>query len=382
MKTYDTIIIGAGAGGLMATAQLCKRKKSVLILDMGDAPARKVAISGGGNCNFTNMAADFSHYFGQNPQFVRSALAQFSPNDTLNWVKSHKIEYVEKEPGRFFCKNGAMDIVNALIKDTKSATIKYNTDITDLIKTNDIFTVKTNNGVFAAESVIIATGGVSYPHLAVSNIGHVIAKKFGHKIEPIRPALCAMKTNYFDSSLAGIALPVEISANKHKIAGDLLFTHFGIGGPATYRASLFDVDKFTINFAPNVDVANTLKTAKKTNGKRNLVNTTSEFLPNKLARFLCGNDPRNIADYKDCEIEKIADKIQKFVIDDAKPIGMTSAEVTAGGISTDKISSKTMESALCAGLFFAGEVIDITGDLGGFNLQWAFASGYVAGKGA
>ena len=165
MKTFDTIIIGAGAAGLMAAARLANRKKSVLIIDMGDKPARKIAISGGGNCNFTNTKADYTHYFGKNPRFVMSALSQFSPTDTLNWVKHHNIKYTEKEPGRYFCRDGAKDVLNALLSDIKNTPIKYNTNVTDIDKQNDIFTIKTNTGDFFASSVIVASGGISYPHL-------------------------------------------------------------------------------------------------------------------------------------------------------------------------------------------------------------------------
>ncbi len=382
MKTYDVIIIGAGAGGLKATSELHIRKKSVLTIDMGDKPARKVAISGGGKCNFTNLAADYTHYFGKNPNFVRSALAQFSPNDTLNWVKKHKIKYYEKEPGRFFCADSAIDIVNALMDDIGNTEIKYNTVVKDVVKDNNIFTINTNQGEFQSKSLIIASGGVSWETVGVSNIGHIIAKKFGHKIEPIRPALCAIKTKHFSADLTGISLPVKIKINKHVIRDDLLFTHFGIGGPATYRASLFDTHKFTINFAPDLDIETSLLNAKRTNGKKSLTNIVAEVLPQKLARFICDNDTRNIADYKDSEIKEIAKRITQLDIDDAKPIGFQSAEVTIGGISTDKISSKTMESLLCPNLYFVGEVMDIAGDLGGFNLQWAFSSGFVAGNNA
>ncbi len=381
MKNYDVIIIGAGAAGLMAAAQLHERKKSVLIIDMGNEPARKVAVSGGGKCNFTNTYADYTHYFGKNPRFVVSPLAQWTPIDTLNWVKSHNIEFTEKEPGRYFCKNDANDIVNALISDIGSTGIKYNTTVDGVNKSDDTFIIKTNTGEYQAKSVIIATGGLSYAHLGVSNIGHVIAKQFGHKIEPIRPALCALKTKSFSSDLAGISLPAQITINKTKLNGDLLFTHFGIGGPVVYRASLFGTPKMAINFAPNTDIFEFLKSAKQKNGKKTVANTLSEFIPNKLAHFLC-TDPRNIADFKDTELKQIANKINSFEIDDASTIGLQSAEVTAGGISTDKISSKTMESSLCNGLYFAGEVLDITGDLGGYNLQWAFSSGFVAGLNA
>lgn len=381
MKNYDVIIVGCGASGLMAAAQLNRRKKSVLILDMGDTPARKVAISGGGRCNFTNTNADFKHYFGKNPRFIMSALAQWGAHDTLDWAKSHKIKFVEREPGRYFCKDDAGDILDALLNDIGNTEIKFNTNVIGIEKPADKFIIHTNNNDFQANSVIIATGGVSYPNLNVSNIGHVIAKQFGHKIEPVRPALCAMKTKVFSSELAGISLPVEITVGKSKLSGDLLFTHFGIGGPVVYRATLFGTQEMIINFAPDNDIFEFLKAAKTTNGKKTAANILSEILPNKLAHFFC-NDTGHIADFRDNELRQIAEQINKFKIEDASAIGFQSAEVTMGGVSTDKISSKTMESALCKGLYFAGEVMDITGDLGGFNLQWAFSSGFVAGLNA
>lgn len=381
MKTFDTIIIGCGAAGLMSATVLSRRKKSVLILDMGDSPARKVAISGGGNCNFTNMRADYSHYFGKNPRFVVSGLSQFSPKDTLDWVKSHGTEYIEKEPGRYFCKNGAKEIVNALLQDIGSTSIKYNTNVIDVEKRDDIFIIKTDHGDFNALSVIVATGGVSYPHLGVSNIGQTIAKKFGHKIEPPRPALCAIKTKAFDKDLAGISLPVEITVNNHKITGDLLFTHFGIGGPVTYRATLINPKEMIVNFAPDMNAFEILKSGKQKNGRKSVSNIIATIIPNKLAHFLC-DDARNIADFRDGELKQIATRINHFEINDGVAVGFQSAEVMMGGVSVDKISSKTMESKLCAKLYFVGEVLNIAGDLGGFNIQWAFSSGFVAGQNA
>jgi len=382
MKIYDVIIIGAGAAGLMAASQLRKRNKSVLIIDMGEKPARKVAISGGGNCNFTNTNADYTHYFGQNPQFVRSGLTQFTPFDTLNWVKSHGIKYIEKEPGRYFCKNGAHEIIDALITDAGNTEIKYNTNVIDVHKDDELFVVKTDHGDFASSAIIVATGGVSYPHLGVSNIGHIIAKKFGHKIVPPRPALCAIKTKSFPNELTGISTNVSITTNNRLIYDDLLFTHFGLGGPAIYRATLSNINKIIINFVPDKNVFEILKNTKQTNGQKNIANILGEIMPNKLARFFAKNNMKNIADYKDIELKNIADTITHFEILDAQTIGMQSAEVTLGGIDTKDISSKTMESKICPKLFFTGEVIDVTGDLGGFNLQWAFSSGVIAGKNA
>lgn len=381
MKKYDVIILGAGAAGLKAASILRSRKKSVLIIDMGAKPARKIEISGGGNCNFTNLNADYTHYFGKNPQFVRSALNQWTPTDTLNWVKSHNIKFIEKEPGRFFCANGTDDIINAMIHDIGTTEIKYNTNITDVEKNDNIFITKTNHGDFYSLSLIIATGGISYPHLGVSNIGHIIAKKFGHKIEPIRPALCAIKTNAFNGgNLAGISTRVAIKNTQ--INDDLLFTHFGIGGPATYRATVYLDSDITIDFVPGIDILQLFKETKKSNGKKSVVGIIEKLVPNKLARFLCNNDTRNVADVRDSELSSISNKIKNFTITDWSAVGMQSAEITFGGISVDKISSKTMESKICNDLYFAGEVLDISGDLGGYNIQWALSSGYTAGLNA
>lgn len=381
MKTYDVIIIGAGASGLKAAHELYLRKKSVLILDMGNTLARKVAVSGGGNCNFTNTSATHKTYFGNNPKFTISALKQFSPIDTLNWVKEKGIKFIEKEPGRYFCQNGTQDIVNALKNDIKNIEIKYNTKVESVSKKENLFIVNTEKIQFQCYSIIIATGGISYPVLGVSNIGHLIAKNFGHKIVPVRPALCALKTKYFDSNLSGISCLVEIKNKDRKFTDNLLFTHFGIGGPAIYRASL-STGKFTINFMPDKNVYEILKSAKQTNGKKDISTILGEYLPNKLALFFLTTPHKNIADFKDSELKKISDKISAFAIEDYDAIGMNAAEITFGGVDTTDISSKTMESLLCPGLFFTGEVMDISGDLGGFNLQWAFSSGIVAGRNA
>ena len=385
MKSYDVIIIGAGAAGLSAAGELCARGQQVLVLDMGNAPARKVAASGGGKCNITNMATGVTRYFGENPNFVRGALSRISPSNILEWCAKHNLKLYEKEPGRYFCTNGADAVVSALMHDAAGADIKYNHTVTSVIKDADKFTVLTNGAKFYAGALIVATGGTSFGALGVSDTGQKIAKSFGHKIVPIRPALCAMAVPIFGADLAGISIDVEILIGREKICDAMLFTHFGLGGPAIYRASVRDFsDGITINICPKVDIFNALKQAKKNNGKRNISNVLSEYMPLRVARYFAQNDTRNIADYKDTEIQEIAQRINKLYIaaKDIKLHNLQSAEVVRGGISTHEISSKTMESKLCSGLFFAGEVIDIAGDLGGFNLQWAWASGRVAGQNA
>ena len=385
MNKYDIIIIGAGAAGLMAAATAVARGKQVLVLEMANAPARKVMISGGGNCNITNTNATFNRYVGKNPQFTRGALATVTPADILNWANKNKLKPFEKTPGRYFCAAGANAVVNALINNVKGANILYNTPVTKVIKQQDKFTVLTPKSTFTANAVIVATGGISFDSVGVSDIGYKIAKDFGHKIIPVRPALCAIATSQTPNDLSGLSVNVQISVEKHKIQDDLLFTHFGIGGPAVYRASLFDMsDGFYIDFIPNTDITNIIYEAKQKNGRIKTTTLISQYLPIRLAKWLTNNNTQNIADLNKTDIQEIANKIHNFYINnsDIKMHNMKSAEVVRGGISTDDISSKTMESKICKNLFFVGEVLDITGDLGGFNLHWAWASGIIAGQNA
>lgn len=378
MNEFDIIIIGAGASGLFAAGRAIALKKRVCVLDMGESPARKVAVSGGGKCNFTNTNADHTHYFGQNPEFTRGPLARWTPNNTIHWVKSHNIKIHEKTPGQYFAES-ADKIVNALLRDANGAQIMPNKSVQNVKKDNDTFIVTcADNSVFHSKKLIVATGGISYSNLGTSDVGYKIAKQFGHKIIPPRPALCAIATKMFDSALSGISLPVEIKVGKEIISDTMLFTHFGLGGPAIYRATARDTDNgFTINLLPNCDVFSWLKSQKQTNGKKQLKTILAQKLPERVAEFIANNNTKNIADYRDNELHEIANKINNVKIDKITTTGFHAAEVTRGGIDTSQISSKTMESKLCNNLYFIGEVLDIAGDLGGFNLHWAWTSAHV-----
>lgn len=383
MKKYDVIIIGAGAAGLSAARAALSINRKVLILDMGDKPARKVFVSGGGRCNFTNMAVSADRYYGKNPDFVRSVLARVKPTDILDWAAGHKIKWIEKAPGQFFSANGSQDVVDALVRDARYADHVMNTRVEKVEYNNEQFTIQTDEQTYSAPALIVATGGISYPGLDVSDVGYSIAKRFGHKIIPVEPGLVALKTNLFDPELAGLSLDVVITVGKKQIKDSLLFTHFGIGGPAAYRASMYDLNQdMIINFLPNTDVFAWLTTAKKTDGKKSLHTVLSQKLPAKFAKWLVGDNTQNIADYKDINLREIADYLNHYLIPagSLKRRGLANAEVVLGGVSIDEISSKTMQSKLIPGLFFAGEVLDIAGDLGGFNLHWAFASGLIAGQ--
>lgn len=385
VKKYDVVIIGAGASGLMAAGVALSRGKTVAVIEMGGRPARKVAVSGGGNCNLTNTDANYTRYFGENPNFVRGALARFTPYDMLEWASQHKIKLYEKTPGRYFCENGANTVINALITDANGADFLWNTTVLGVINTDDLFCIQTNKSDIYAKSVIVATGGTSFATLGVSDIGLKIAKNFGHKIVPVRPALCGLVIKDAVSDFSGIAVNAQILVGKHKINDDLLFTHFGIGGPLAYRASLYDLENgITINLVPDINLYEVLKKAKQIDGHKKVASVLSEYIPIRIAKYIAKNDTRNIADIKDSELQQIAFCVQKTHIsgDKIKRHGLSSAEVVRGGVSTEEISSKTMESKLCRGLFFAGEVLDVTGDLGGFNLQWAWSSGFVASSNA
>ncbi len=381
MMKFDVIIIGAGAAGLVATGTAVRRGRSVAVLDMGAQPGRKIMASGGGKCNITNTAASRDRYFGKNPDFVRGALSRRSAQDILDWAKLHNIKLYEKTPGRYFCSDGAAVVLDALMHDAKGAKFFYNTEISSIQKKNGVFIVNE----MQSESIILATGGISFSALGVSDAGYKIAKSFGHKIVSPRPGLCALSITDWNSNLAGVSIPAQITIGKRTIDDSLLFTHFGIGGPLAYRISLHNIQNgIKLNLCPNVDLIALLKTAKQQNGRRTLANVLATCMPARIAKWIAHDDARNIADIRDSELIKVAQNATEIFIPGDR-IGyhsMASAEVTYGGVDTCDISSKTMESKLCPGLFFAGEVIDITGDLGGFNLQWAWASGFVAGENA
>ena len=384
MKHYDVVIIGGGAAGLSAAAMAISRGRHVAVLDMGDTPARKVMAAGGGRCNFTNMAAAHDRYFGKNPNFVRGALSRVSPSDILDWVTGHGLQYTEKAPGQYFCASGAADIVRALNHDAKGADILLNTNVISAQHTDNKFIIKCDSGAFSSDSLIIATGGISFATLGVSDIGYKIAKEFGHKIIPPRPALCAIDTDAFPHDWAGISMRVQINVGGRQIMGDMLFTHFGIGGPAIYSASILSNDcDIHINMIPGIDALEWLRDEKRKNGKKSLHTILATRIPAQIARHF-GDMQCNIADIRDSDLANVAKQITDFVIAGRtwRHHGMAAAEVTFGGVDTSDISSKTMESKIIPGLFFAGEVMDITGDLGGFNLQWAWASGRVAGTNA
>ncbi len=383
MKRYDIIIIGGGAAGIMCAISALSSKKSILIVDMGPKLLRRVLISGGGRCNFTNIHAIYKNYHGNDPKFAIDALSEFGPNDILNYVKKHKIEWYEKTDGQLFCKNTSADLVNALLSDARGADILLNTSVSAVHKRNDIFSIYDNKQKLIATSnkLVIATGGLAYPQIMVSSLSASVSKTFKHTIIPLKPALTGLKTRVF-SSLSGISVNVDLNVNNKKLNGYLLFTHNGISGPVVFNSSLlFPFEKYEINFLPKCNLFDELIKLKKNKSKKTISGFLSTKMPSRLSKFLTEKTSNNaIEKISDEELKKISNNVQKYLLEKLELNSYERAEVMSGGISTNEINPKTMESKKISGLYFIGECLDIAGDLGGFNLTWAFSSGNVCGK--
>ncbi|MFZ3065623.1 MAG: NAD(P)/FAD-dependent oxidoreductase [Nitrospirota bacterium] len=388
MKT-DVVIIGAGASGLMCGIEAGKRSRSVLIIDHARQPGEKIRISGGGHCNFTNINLHYENYHSLNPHFCKSAIARYAPYNFIYMLNKHGINYYEKENGQMFCKDSSAGIINMLKQECNKAgaQILLNCKIEKikLIKEH-CFYIRTNLEEIESESLVIATGGLSYPALGATDIGHRIAKQFGLTVIQPRPALVPLTFNSGDiklfKELSGISINSIVSCNKKHFQGNILFTHRGLSGPAILNISLYwnIGDSININLMPDSDIHEIFLTKRKS--KIKLSNLLSQYFPDRFSRAFCDaytvSKPLN--QYTEKELQNIAHQIHNWKIQPSGTEGFKKAEVTLGGIDTKQLSSKTMESKQIPGLYFTGEVADITGQLGGYNLHWAWASGYAAGQ--
>ncbi len=383
----DVIIIGAGAAGLMCAIESGKRGRSVLILDHAKKTGSKIRISGGGHCNFTNINVSPDKYISLNPHFCKSALSRFTPHDFIAMLENHGIKYHEKEPGQLFCNESSAEIVNMLHKECKETGVEIRlTCHISGIKKDASFVISTNLGTFQSESLVIATGGLSYPELGTTGFGHTIARKFGIRVTPVKPALVPLTFSKKDlgifGELSGISINASVSCNRREFRGDILFTHRGLSGPAVLQISSYwnQGDSIIINLLPSID-AYELFVAKQ-QSKMEMKNFLPQYLPKRFIQKWCDLyiQPKPICQYTDRELNKIARQLQFWEIKPAGTEGYKKAEVTLGGIDTDELSSKTMAAKKVAGLYFIGETVDVTGQLGGYNLHWAWASGYAAGQ--
>lgn len=383
---FDVIIIGAGAAGLFCAIEAGKRGRKVLIIEHNAQIGRKILISGGGRCNFTNTATRTENFISSNPHFCKSALARFTPQDFVELIKKHKIEFYEKKLGQLFCRDRASQIVEMLAEECRRAKVKIilNCSVINVSKT-DFFEIETNQGSFSGKSLVIATGGLSFSKIGATDFGYRVARQFGLKIVETKPALVPLvSTNSATSfkKLAGVSIDATVACGKQSFRENILFTHRGLSGPAILQISNYwQKEKFvSIDLSPSTDISDFLK--KNRESKQNLDNFLSRIMPNRFAEiFTADNFPNKpVNQFSNREIESIAEKLNNWQIKFNETEGFDKAEVTLGGVSTAELSSQTMEATRVKNLYFIGEVMDVTGWLGGYNFQWAWSSGFAAGQ--
>ena len=387
---YDVIVIGAGAAGLMCSIEAGKRGRRVCLLEHTSKIAEKIRISGGGRCNFTNLYSDDNNFLSENIQFCKSAFSKYTQLDFINLVKKHSIEFHEKKLGQLFCNKSAKDIIEMLISECEKqkVKIKIETKINTLNKTKDCYVIKTNTGDLFSSSIVIATGGLSIPKIGATDFGYKVAKQFNLKVTKLYPALVPL---IFDSeilefckSLAGVSVNASVKINKTAFDEGLIFTHRGISGPSILQISSFwkDAKPVTVNLLPEYDLDQILKARRVKTPKQNISRILSDYLPNRLAEAVCNKLKINIkiADTSNENIKKISEFVNQWTVIPIGTEGYKTAEVTLGGVDTEEISSSTMECKKHSGLYFIGEVLDVTGHLGGHNFQWAWSSGFLAGQ--
>jgi predicted Rossmann fold flavoprotein len=380
MEATDVLIIGGGAAGLMCAIAAGRRGRRVVVLEHNAEAGRKILVSGGGRCNFTNLHTRPEHFLSANPHFAKSALARFTPRDFVAMVERHGIPYHEKTAGQLFCDRTARDIVAMLLAECAAVQARVLTGCA-VQRIEGAFDVHTTTGAFHANSLVIATGGLSIPKIGATPFGYDIARQYGLAIVECRPALVPWTFARDDreqfAGLAGVATEARVGAFTDR----LLFTHRGLSGPAVLQASSYWTpgQPVSIDLAPGIDLAALLKDARAVGSKAEARTIAARFLPNRLADRLLAPHAKPAATLSDRDIAAIEETLHRWTFHPAGTEGYEKAEVTAGGVDTNELSSKTMESRKVPGLYFIGEVVDVTGHLGGFNFQWAWASGQAAG---
>ena len=390
MQNYDVIIIGAGAAGLMCAATAGYRGRNVLVLDHAKQAGKKILISGGGRCNFTNRKVEPSNYICSNPHFVKSALARYPSQQFIELVERHGVDYHERDHGQLFCDDSAKDIVNILMTecDWAGVQVQLRTEIISVIKNDEQFQISTSNGDFSCDSLVVATGGLSMPKLGATPFGYKLAEQFGLKVLSTRAGLVPFtwhsEAKQTFEPLSGIAVPSKITAQDGtQFTEALLFTHRGLSGPAILQISNYWLpgEAISINLLPNDDLKVLLENQLQASPKQSLRNALAQWLPKRLLEALLDEHllAKALNQLIHAEFEQICQQVHHWKLLMNNTEGYRTAEVTLGGVDTDELSSKTMESKLVAGLYFIGEVMDVSGHLGGFNFQWSWASGVACG---
>jgi predicted Rossmann fold flavoprotein len=383
---YDAIVIGGGAAGLFCAIEAAKRRRKVLVIERSAQVGRKILISGGGRCNFTNLNAGPENFISQNPHFCKSALARYTPQDFIALVRKHKIEFYEKKLGQLFCRESARLIVEMLLRECGKARVEVRTGtgVKNISASGGSFEVETENSKISCEKLVIATGGLSFPKVGATDFGYRIARQFGLKRVETRPGLVPLVfSGQKDlSGLAGVSVDSIVSAGSHQFRENILFTHRGLSGPAILQASNYTEAKkaVSIDLLPDISAEALLRAADTS--RQTVENFLARYLPNRFAEaFLEPNlhgRPLNKLSKK--ETGDLVEKIKGWNVTFSETEGYHKAEVTLGGVSTSELSSQTMESKRVPGLYFIGEVVDVTGWLGGYNFQWAWASAHAAGQ--
>ena len=388
--TYDVIIIGAGAAGLMAAIEAGKRGRKVLLVDHSKKIGEKIRISGGGRCNFTNLHTEPSKFLSNNPKFVRSALSQYTQQDFINLIKKHNIKFHEKKLGQLFCDQSAQQIVEMLLTECELANVEIKKEfiVKDVSKYKDQYLIISEQDTYSCESLVIATGGLSIPKIGATEFGYKIAKKFNLDVIETLPGLVPLtfseKILNICKELTGLSVEAIVSFKKTLFQEGMLFTHRGLSGPSILQISSYWKmgQNININLLPKLNVYNFLEEKKKSNPKQDISTIISDLLPKRLAQIICNENKvsGNIWEISNKTLRELSEAINTWIIKPTGSEGYRTAEVTLGGVNTNELSSQTMMSNKHKGLFFIGEVVDVTGHLGGYNFQWAWSSGYVAGK--
>lgn len=388
---YNTIIIGAGAAGMMCAIEAAKRGRSVLLLDHANKAGKKILMSGGGRCNFTNISVSDDNFISHNPHFCKSALSRYTPQHFIEQVKKSGIAYHEKTLGQLFCDNKSKDIVNMLLAsiDKYHVQLQLNTNITSVCKTKqEKFIVSTCRGTYCSDSLVTATGGLSIPTMGASAFGYRLANQFNIPVFPTRAGLVPFTLHQQDKDhlapLSGVSIYGEVECNNTYFKENLLFTHRGLSGPAILQISSYwkPGETVSINCLPGLSLQELITEDKQTSGNVSVKTYLSQHLPKRLLPIWFNSRilTKTLANLNQEEIELLTSQIHQWKIKPNNTEGYRTAEVTIGGVDTNYISSKTFEASNCNGLYFIGEVLDVTGWLGGYNFQWAWASGYCAGQ--
>jgi len=387
--TYDTIIIGAGAAGMMCAAIAGQRGKSVLVLDAAKAPGEKIRISGGGRCNFTNRHATPKQFLSANPHFCISALSRYTPADFLALVDRHNIAWHEKTLGQLFCDGSATQVIAMLLDEMKQANadLRLNISVQAVEKTEAGFRLTLSTGeVLACAALVVASGGKSIPKMGATDFGYRLAKQFGLRVTETRPGLVPLTfgPDMLErlSPLSGVAVPSRVASGKTSFDEALLFTHRGLSGPAILQISSFwrEGEQVALNLLPDMQMLEALRAARQSNGRQAVHTFLATLLPRRLAVLLAEGFDGTLGDLSDEKMRRLALAVNDWRVTPSGTEGYRTAEVTLGGVDTNDLDSRTMQAKSVPGLYFIGEVVDVTGWLGGYNFQWAWSSGWCAGQ--